>query len=659
MFCSFRYVGFVVLLIASAAVAVADAPSQVTLNAVKVEDAPKIDGALDDKCWIDAPECTGFYDSRDRTICIRQTIAKICYDENNIYVAFHALHPHPDQIRAEEKKRNGDGYDNDDYVGIDIDSKHQHRYISWFDVNPIGTQAESLECSSTTNIAFKGDWLGAAKIVDDGYTVEMAIPFALLPYDKKQDTFGISFVRNIPEEDAWSEWPDLNGRSDKAFYAHWQKIELPRFEQKPKILGYMLNASGNDQTGGTSQGLDIKYPFSTSSMAIASINPDFNSIEQDVESIDFSYEEKYLSDSRPFFQEWPLEINSRVFYSRRITDFDTGIKFVGTDGPNGYGVLSTRASGEDCTLASVRRHFGNRSGFKINVADHNATGHRNTVTYFNPWYGWLIGQRSYGISAALLQSSTTGMSNGRLASVHCDTWAEDGKIGGYFEIVRADSAFNSELGYSPDSGRHGMSGEIYREKHYQSSDLNCIATWIDASTSDYNTGELYERNLSAHTWLGYLDGRNVETGILWQKHEQYSATLPYVYLSWNTNKINRDGETGATWGHQAGGKYLLTWIDQKVRISKKTTVGLHAEREYIGYPSPYADTGRQVWVTLNYDLTNERSVGGRVVRQDGDSNVFFMYRQQVREGSDIYFIYGDPNADDTQNKMTFKVVRSL
>ncbi|MEN6355680.1 MAG: carbohydrate binding family 9 domain-containing protein [Armatimonadota bacterium] len=659
MFCSKKYLGVIVLLTVPTGLALANPPSQVVVQAIKVEDAPKIDGILDDKCWANAPECTGFYDSKTWVVCAKQTIVKICYDESNIYVAFHALHPRPDKIRAEEKKRNGGNYDNDDFVGIDIDSKHQHRYLSWFDVNAIGTQAESLECSSTTNIAFKGDWQGAAKIVDDGYTVEMAIPFGLLPYDRNQDTLGIAFVRNIPEEDVWAEWPDLGGISYEAYFADWKGVKLPRFEAKPKILGYMLNASGKGQTGSTSQGLDIKYPFTSSSMAIASINPDFNSIEQDVESIDFSYDEKHLTDSRPFFQEWPLEINDRVFYSRRIADFDTGIKYVGTDGLNGFGVLNTNASGEDCTLASVRRHFGDRSGFKINVADHNTTGHHNTVTYYNPWYGRVIGQRAYGISAALLQSSTTGMPNGQLMSVHCDTHADDGKLGGYIDIMHADSSFNSELGYSPDSGRHGMSSEIWRDKHYQSGNLNCLSMWIDASTYDYNTGELYERNLSVHTWMGYLDGHNIETGILWQRHEQYHETLPYMCLNWNANRTNRDGGTGVSWGHQAGGKYLLNWIDQKVRISEKTTVGLHAERENISSPSPYADTNRQVWITLNYDLTNERSVGSRVVRQDGNSNVFFMYRQQVREGSDIYFMYGDPNADDTQERMTFKVVRSL
>lgn len=632
---------------------------QATIQAVKTSDAPVIDGALDDACWQNLPECTGFHDSLTRAILTKQTIAKICYDDSYIYVAFHAFHPHPDKIRAEEKKRNGGGYENDDYVGVDIDSKHQHRYQSWFDVNAIGTQAESLESTTTTNIAFKGDWLGAAKIVDDGYTVEMAIPFSLLPYDQNQDTFGIAFVRNMPEEHVWAEWPDLNGKSDMAYYSDWVGLELPRIKQRPKILGYVLSASGKDQTGSTNQGLDIKYPFSANSMAIASINPDFNTIEQDVESIDFSYEEKQLTDSRPFFQEWPLEINDRVFYSRRITDFDNGIKLVGTEGPNGYGVLRTNASGENCTLASIRRHFGDRSGFKINLADHDMTGHRNTVTYFNPWHGWTRGQRSYGLSAALLQSSTTGAPNGQLKSIRFDTSSVDKSLGGYVELVHADADFNSELGYSTDSGRHGISSQLWRDEHYRDRNLNCIAVWVDASTWDYNNGGLYDRELSLHYWMGYVDGHNLETGFYSGKHEQYDEFMPYVYINWNTNKTNRDGGLGITWGHQAGGDYLLHWLEQKVRISNRATVGLRAERESIGDPSPYADINRQVWLTLNYDLTHEKSVGGRIVRYEGNSNVYFMYRQQVREGSDIYFMYGDPNADDTQERLTIKIVRSL
>ncbi|MDO8587364.1 MAG: hypothetical protein Q7T82_10015 [Armatimonadota bacterium] len=88
-------------------------------------------------------------------------------------------------------------------------------------------------------------------------------------------------------------------------------------------------------------------------------------------------------------------------------------------------------------------------------------------------------------------------------------------------------------------------------------------------------------------------------------------------------------------------------------------VAVLVERERIGASSPYAGTRRQVVTTWNYDLTPEKSIGGRLVRRLGKQNLYFSYRQQVRRGMDAYLIYGDPNAEESTDRISLKIVQPL
>jgi len=202
-----RHGSFAALLLAAAAsISAAALPVPVTVEARFVTQPPKLDGVLDDECWQGLPDWTGFFDAQTRQPAPLQTVARTCYDKEDVYVAFHAANLVPGTIRAAETKRNGK-LEGDDTVAVRIDSMHQHRYWSMFVVSAIGTQAEYLERSSSTNIGYKGDWQAAAKIVEDGYNVEMAIPFSLLVYGNRQDTFGICFVRYLAAEQiAGPEW---------------------------------------------------------------------------------------------------------------------------------------------------------------------------------------------------------------------------------------------------------------------------------------------------------------------------------------------------------------------------------------------------------------------------------------------------------------------
>ncbi len=636
------------------------APPRARIDAVKVTSSPTLDGVLDDECWQDLPEYTSFVDGDTRAVLKCQTIAKICYDDNCIYVAFRSLHPDPAHIRAQETKRNGGSFRQDDFVAVNIDSLHTHRMQSWFDVNALGTQSENLQRSASQNIEYKGDWRAAAKIVSDGYNVEMAIPFSLLVYSSDQRTFGISFRRNMAEQNLWAVWPDLNGTDDMQFYADWTGLDLPKTGLRPKVLAYVLGSSGNAGERVSGHGFDLKYPLSSGSLGVISVNPDFNTVEQQVESVDFSYTERYLDDARPFFSEWQVPVDSRVFYSRRIQNFDTGMKFAGSSGPNTYGIMSMRTFGEQSdTVVSLGRNVGSMSSIHLNMADHRIPGHRNLTSYYYTDMKWKQGQRTSRINTGLYDSTTTGAPDGQMRYVSISSEGAAGAINVYYDHGTVEKEFNGEIGYTGDADTTGNFWGLWRQTALRGGNLQSVFTGLHFYDRNHTDGSHFRRSGSASVNFVYVDGHEVDLYYQRQQYEQFEEELPSVSAYWNRNLKLRDGGIGVSWGHKAGGAYLLTWAAQKFRVGEKVALGLQWNRESIGDTSPYASIRRQVVLTANYDITSERGLGGRLVAQQGKRNLYFMYRQQVRHGTDAYLIYGDPNAESTDSRMTLKMMRTL
>ena len=68
---------------------------------------------------------------------------------------------------------------------------------------------------------------------------------------------------------------------------------------------------------------------------------------------------------------------------------------------------------------------------------------------------------------------------------------------------------------------------------------------------------------------------------------------------------------------------------------------------------------RQVRATLQYDISPERAITGRVVRTDDDVNAYGTYRQVVRSGVDLFLIVGDPSAPTWRRRIAVKAIMVL
>jgi len=184
-------------------------------EAVRVDQAPKLDGTLDDPLWQSAKIVSDFRQKEpfEGEAATEKTEVRILYTRTAVYFGIHCYDSTPSRIVATELRRDV-SQDLDDHFEILINSKHDRRGGYVFEINPLGTQSDGLveEQSGVETPDFDpgwdGVWTSEARITANGWTATIEIPFTTLNFTKSKDVvWGLNFKRFIRarnEEDLWS-----------------------------------------------------------------------------------------------------------------------------------------------------------------------------------------------------------------------------------------------------------------------------------------------------------------------------------------------------------------------------------------------------------------------------------------------------------------------
>lgn len=629
-----------------------------------METPPVIDGVLDDKCWEKAARLTDFRASVYRRPAREQTIVFICCDETHLYVAFHCLDSQPAKLHAYQRKRDG-GMNQDDYVELEIDSLHTHRRDTDFDINVIGTQRDTV---GSGKVEWKGDWQAAARVVKDGWIAEYAVPFAILDYPPGATFFGINFNRWCQRLSEYSTYapPGIDVEQERIEdYAHLVGLHLParKAGRPPLLLLHQLtSASGRQGTATFTGGLDAKF-FPTSNLtALLTANPDFSTVQQDVEGIDFTYTERYLSDNRPFFTEGSSYFEDAWLYTRRIPQFDLGAKSYGRIGELSIGAYDAVRLGKrtDAGL-QIGRDFGDTFTSVFSLVSKVEGSHENHVG--NLRATWKNGPLNVTTSAARSSTTGPGGDGNRLntsASYTSTHW------GGSLGYQNTGGGFNPEDGYIAYTDLRGASGDI----HYDArSATKLVQYWhmhLTGNTYRRHGGGLIEDARGIHWAITMRNGDAYRLELAEGRHPD--PTTPAVIHTDRTVRISGDWDTrdsyesrgaAVTWGRVRGGPYLLVSPYLGLRLSDSLSLRLSTQFRMMN-----DDQGaqQQIWqsvFTLNYDITQEKGFGARLVQRPQGLNLSISYRQSVRRGADAFIILGDPNAIRTQPQLWAKMVFPL
>jgi hypothetical protein len=322
--------------------------------------APVIDGVLDEPVWQSGGVAETFWVSDLQRAPDDQTKVVVLYDDHAIYFAFTCFDDRPDLIRAMQVTRDA-APGLDDRVSIELDPFHNHRFISRFTVTARGTASDAI-AGRSRKLEQKGAWSAAAQRTPFGWTAEIAVPLELLEYEAGTETFGINFIRYQNRTKEWSEWANVTPRRLPEEAGHLTGLQLPSSPggTRMALVQYVSSAAGKD-LGGTRSGFDLRYQWRRALTTVVSARPDFSGIDVEAPTIGFSYNEKFVSDHRPFFQEGAVFFGDReLFHSGRVDSFDVGVKTFGRVADYQVGILATTDADKGRTdyVSHVVREIG-------------------------------------------------------------------------------------------------------------------------------------------------------------------------------------------------------------------------------------------------------------------------------------------------------------
>ena len=254
------------------------------------------------------------------------TVVRVLYDDQALYVAFENFDSEPDKIRKPLTRRDAymDGFASSaDFVGIAVDSKNDDYNGKWFGVNAAGVKIDvNVSGNEEYDRSWDAVWDAAVEINDSGYTVEFMVPFSVFQFENKIDqVWGISFNRHIHKSQEEVIWPGHRKSHVGTVSSFGVLLGLKDIPEPKKIelTPYVLS-SFNDKKNEYNLGADVRYGISSSAVLNATANPDFGQVEADPSVLNLSAYETFYEEKRPFFSEGANFFQHRLqlFHSRRI-----------------------------------------------------------------------------------------------------------------------------------------------------------------------------------------------------------------------------------------------------------------------------------------------------------------------------------------------------
>lgn len=478
------------------------------LPAIRVTDAPKIDGKLNDPAWELAPTADQFVmmrpDNGQAEPNTHPTKVKLVYDDQAIYISAYMQAPNPQKIPAEFTNRDNIG--NADFFLMTVNPNDDGQNPFEFIVTSSGVQADAKISNGNEDFNWSAVWESEISITDKAWIVEMKIPYRALRFaNLPVQSWGINFHRRVQNLNAQFSWNFIDNKQGNwtqydGLYEDFKDIKPPtRLLFYPYASATVKNTS-KETTTDWSVGMDIKYGITENFTLDATLIPDFGQTGFDNVQLNLGPFEQQFTEQRQFFTEGTeLFTKGRLFYSRRIggrpiDQFKVANQLSSDeeiiDRPNKVDMLNAiKISGR--TKNGLGIGFFNAITDKTEVTIQNKTSKETRKAVINPFsnYNIMVLDQQFNQNSAitLINTNVTRIGDFRDANVTGLLWhVEDKKsrynIDGSFKMSTiSDDASQPNLGYTFDTsiGKHagnwrGEIGYNVESKDFNPNDLGIL-----------------------------------------------------------------------------------------------------------------------------------------------------------------------------------------
>jgi hypothetical protein len=621
--------------------------SQSSLAAYRMPIAPSIDGVVDPSEWKDVPSVEGLFDVNDGTKYPDSGRFWLGYDKTYVYFAAQLVDSDPASIHATEYRTNV-GLSGDDSVELDLDLSGSLNAFNIFLINPNG----ATNISIAGGRAAKREWLGAivakGRITATGWECEARIPWRAMDIPKGgKRNVRFNCFRFLAKSHRYLA-STFVPQTKAALTPTWIGVELPKPEVDHSIKLLPYGYVGYDARNGGlfNGGVDMKTALTDQVNMVGSINPDFKNIENSVLSLDFSHFERIGNETRPFFQEGKRYGNSPIFTTQRIHEFSTGLNTFGRiNDKTSFSIIGATLPGRESDLAfTVSENPNPSTAIRFTATDLERPGFSNKATFLRLSQDF----GNFNISSRLMGSQDSVLGTKQQSDLNL-SYSKNG-LNAAAGWTRSDKGFSPKLGFVPETNYSGPGVFVDYDHNLNRgvlSDFNVSFYGVSYNRID---GTYYRKEGAVGVSATIRPGVNIRfsadlADFLGQPESLYSMAVSFPRGNPYTN-IGAQLDQGM----QGGFPYHSLTVSSSYRAAKKLQFSV--QEQHVDYQGA-AD---QTIITSAYDLGNDRSIAGRLVKQNSQVNAYLAYQRSGNEGIEYFLILGDPNAPTYRNSLTLKLV---
>jgi hypothetical protein len=473
-----------------------------TITAWRASQPVRLDGELEEADWALAVPVSDFVqaDPNEGTPASERTEVRILFDEDNLYFGVYCHDSDPEGIIVNDLKRDFDTHQGDVF-GVVLDPFHDHRNGFSFFTNAAAAKQDSqgFNDGRVSDPQWDGLWHSAARVQQDGWSVEIAIPFKTLGFRSRSDAvMGINFKRRIrrkSENVYWSLVPRRFNTLHVSLAGLLEGLDEVSGGHNLSVKPFVTSNFDHQRVGSTSEqefdaaaGLDFKYRVKQGITLDLTYNTDFSQVEVDSQQINLTRFSLFFPEKRDFFLEnagmFQLgdlggergprrNQDTQLFYSRRIGLSEKGqplpllggARLSGRAGRFVLGFLNIHQQefegtpSNNFTVARVRRDILGNSDFGAIFVNRDG----GEAGDYNRAYGADLNLeflQKLSVHSFVAGTQTSGVEGGNYHGKISAKW-DDGLWSTQLLFADTGENFNPEVGFVPRTDTRNYQFNLY------------------------------------------------------------------------------------------------------------------------------------------------------------------------------------------------------
>ena len=474
------------------------------VRAFRITEPLDVDGRLDEAPYEAIAPINGFVQQEPNSgqPATEDSDVWILFDDEMLYVALRNWDSQPERMVANEMRHDSSNLIQNEHVAIILDTFDDDRNGFLFLVNVLGGMLEEVFANEgNPNRDWNTVWDAATTRFDQGWTLEVAIPFKSLRYQPGAGrTWGLNINRQVIYKNESAYLAPIPVEFGQGVFrvssaATVVGLETPPLARNVEIKPYAITSVATDRTaspaisndGDGDVGVDVKVGLTGSLIADFTVNTDFAQVESDEQQINLTRFSLFFPEKREFFLEGQSIFNFGgtgtrgggdtpiLFFSRQIGltsgqqvpilgggrvtgragQYDVGVVNIQTGEAGAIGAPSTNFT----ALRARRGVFNPRStvGAIFTRRSNALTADGSNETYGVD--GQFAPLDTVRINTYLARTRTQGLADDDLSYRGQFDWSTD-RYAASVERLSVGDNFNPEVGFLRRRGIDKTSGSV-------------------------------------------------------------------------------------------------------------------------------------------------------------------------------------------------------